>query len=407
MSHSHTRTLARTSTAGAIGGSQAHSATARPVAPPAPAGSPPLHLRGVLLPQAEQVDLWTADGRICLDPVPDAAELGSGYWVAPGLVDAHCHVGLGVEHGVLASPEEAERQAITDRDAGTLLIRDAGSPTDTHWMDARPDLPRIIRAGRHIARPRRYIRDLAVEIDPEQLVAEVERQARAGDGWVKLVGDWIDRAQGDLAPLWPQDVAARAIQRAHALGARVTAHCFAEQSAAELVAAGIDGIEHGTGLSDEVIDEMARRQVALVPTMVNLENFPSIAAAGEAKYPTYAAHMRALHARRLDVLRHAREAGVPIYAGTDAGSTLPHGLIGREIELLCQIGDAGFALGAASWRAREWLGRPGLTEGAPADLVVYDADPIAHPQVVNHPRFVVLGGVIRGGDFPSGEFLAE
>ena len=363
--------------------------------PPASPATPPLHLRGILLPRADEADIWMADGRIRLEPVADAHDLGSGYWIAPGLVDAHCHVGLGVEHGVFASPEEAERQAITDRDAGTLLIRDAGSPIDTHWTDGRADLPRIIRAGRHIARPRRYIRDLAVEIDPDQLVAEVERQARAGDGWVKLVGDWIDRSQGDLAPLWPQDVAAQAIARAHAMGARVTAHCFGEQSVAELVAAGIDGIEHGTGLSDDVIDEMARRQVALVPTMVNLENFPSIAASGEAKFPVYAAHMRALHARRLDVLGHAREAGVPIYAGTDAGSTMPHGLIGREIELLCQIGDAEFALGAASWRARDWLGRPGLTDGAPADLVVYDADPIAHPRVVNHPRLVILGGVVR------------
>ncbi|MGL5927354.1 MAG: amidohydrolase family protein, partial [Dermatophilaceae bacterium] len=47
---------------------------------------------------------------------------------------------------------------LVDRDAGTLLIRDAGSPSDTRWIDDREDLPRVIRAGRHIARTRRYIR---------------------------------------------------------------------------------------------------------------------------------------------------------------------------------------------------------------------------------------------------------
>ena len=156
----------------------------------------------------------------------------------------------------------------------------------------------------------------------------MEEQVKRGDGWVKLVGDWIDRDRGDLAPLWPADIAKAAIDRAHELGARVTAHCFEEQSVAELVEAGIDGIEHGTGLSDPVIEQMAERQVALVPTLVNLENFPDIAASGEAKFPAYAAHMRALYASRYDVLGRAREAGVPIFAGTDAGGTMAHGLIG-------------------------------------------------------------------------------
>ena len=53
---------------------------------------------------------------------------------------------------------------------------------------------------------------------PTELVAEVERQAARGDGWVKLVGDWIDGDIGDLMPLWPTDVAEAAITRAHELG---------------------------------------------------------------------------------------------------------------------------------------------------------------------------------------------
>ena len=67
----------------------------------------------------------------------------------------------------------SEKQALTDRDAGTLLIRDAGSPSDTRWIDDREDLPKIIRAGRHIARTRRYIRNYAHEIEPDDLVAYV------------------------------------------------------------------------------------------------------------------------------------------------------------------------------------------------------------------------------------------
>jgi len=353
------------------------------------------HLNGVVLPGTEPVDLWIRDGVISAEPVGGAESLGSGLWIMPGLVDAHCHIGLGSTGAV--DRATAEEQAITDRNSGVLLVRDAGAPADTHWIDERNDLPRIIRAGRRIARPKRYLRNFAVEIDPDEMVTEVERQALAGDGWVKLVGDWIDRDAKDLRPLWPADKAREAIERAHQVGAKVTAHCFAEQSVAELVEAGIDCIEHGTGLSDPVIAQMAERGVGLVPTMTNLENFPVFAAAGEAKFPDYAAHMLALHASRFEVLGAAMDAGVQVYAGTDAGGTLVHGRIAEEAELLAKLGGVEFALGAISWRAREWLGAPGLQEGAPADLVVYRDDPRTRLAVLHTPALVMLRGELYSG----------
>ena len=131
-------------------------------------------------------------------------------------------------------PEVAAAQATTDRDAGTRLIRDAGCPADTQWIDDREDLPRIVRAGRHIARTRRYIRGYAHEIEPAELVAHVRMEARRGDGWVKFVGDWIDRDTGDLAPCWPREALVEAVAAAHEEGARTTAHCFGEQSLHDL-----------------------------------------------------------------------------------------------------------------------------------------------------------------------------
>lgn len=145
--------------------------------------------------------------------------------------------------------------------------------------------------------------------------------------------------------------------------ARITAHCFDERNVTELVDAGIDGIEHGTGLDDDTIATMAERGVALVPTLFNIETFPEIAAAAGGKFPVYAAHMRALHARRFETIGKAVDAGVPVYAGTDAGVSLPHGILPNELDLLAKVGGAEFALGAASWRAREWLGEDALGEG--------------------------------------------
>lgn len=362
----------------------------RRFAPGAP--KPRLHLQGTVLPGGEVRDLWVADGLIRLTPVAEATTICRNAYLMPGFVDAHCHVGLD-SHGAVPR-EETEAQALIDRDAGALLLRDCGQPGDTRWMDQVEDLPQMVRAGRHIARPRRYIRGYAAEIEPDDLVAEVERQAARGDGWIKLVGDWIDRATGDLAPLWPAEQVTAAIARAHELGCRVTAHHFGEEGLETYIQAGIDGIEHGTGLTEKTIALMAERDVALVPTMVNLENFPGIAAAGEEKFPDYAAHMRALYARRRETFGACLDAGVRIYAGTDAGGTVPHGLIGQELALLGEIGGAEFALGAGSWRAREWLGHSGIADGAPADLVVFQADPRTDLGILRAPLRVILRGQV-------------
>ena len=119
------------------------------------------------------------------------AETVASGWIVPGLVDAHCHLGLD-DFGAVGD-EETEQQAIDDRDGGALLIRDAGSAADTRWIHDRDDLPRLIRCGRHIGRTQRYIRNYAHEVEPDQEPVPAALEARAGDGWIKLVGDWIDR----------------------------------------------------------------------------------------------------------------------------------------------------------------------------------------------------------------------
>ncbi|MBT8225230.1 MAG: amidohydrolase family protein [Dactylosporangium sp.] len=357
-----------------------------------------LHVRGIVLPDDTVRDLWLVGDRVTLRPVPAATTVADGGFVLPGLVDAHCHIGIARGPAPVTSLEQARALALTDRDAGVLTIRDAGSPFPYPSFDHDEDLPRLVRAGRHIAPVKRYLRGLGVEVTAADLCAEAVRQAHAGTGWIKLVGDWIDRGVGDLAPAWDTDAMAKAVAAAHEAGAKVCAHVFAEESVAALVRAGIDSVEHGTGLSETDIDEMARRGTALVPTMINVETFGEIAASGEARFPTYAAHMRAMHARFPSVVAAANEAGVPIYVGTDAGGGIDHGLAAREMLLLHRR--AGMApeavLRAGSWGARAWLGFPGLVEGGLGDLVVYDADPRRDLRTLLNPRRIILRGrVVR------------
>jgi imidazolonepropionase-like amidohydrolase len=352
---------------------------------------PALRVRGLGLPDGEPVEWWVVNGTLSAEPVANADTVFDGGWILPGLVDAHCHVGLGP--GGPTDLGEAISQARIERDAGALLLRDAGSPIDTRSLDDHDDLPRIIRAGRHLSRPKRYLPNLPIDLEDEsQLPDAIAEQARRGDGWVKLVGDWIDRGIGDLAPLWSDDVLVAAIDAAHAEGARVTAHVFGEDALPGLINAGIDCIEHGTGITDDVIAMMLEHGTALVPTLINIENFPGIADAAS-KYPTYAKHMRDLYASCRDRVGAAHDAGVRIYAGTDAGGMIAHGRIADEVEALGGIGmSPTAALGAACWDARTWLGRPALEHGASADLVCYADDPRRGADVLDHPALVILRG---------------
>jgi imidazolonepropionase-like amidohydrolase len=352
-----------------------------------------LKFAGPVLPDGEPRELYVVGSRVTYEKQPGVQTTASG-WIVPGLVDAHCHLGLG-PHGAVPD-EETEQQAVADRDSGALLVRDCGSPSDTRWVQDRQDLPRLIRAGRHLARTRRYLRGYAHEVEPAELATYVVAEAQRGDGWIKLVGDWISRDTGDLEPSWDAAAVADAIAAAHEHGARVTAHVFGESALPALINAGIDCIEHGTGLGPDLVEEMVRRGTALVPTVKQLDNFPEFAAAGAERFPGYATHMLELHRRRRETIMAAYDAGVAIYAGTDAGGSLPHGGIAEEVIELAAYGmTADDALGAASWRARDWLGwNATLAEGAPADFVVFDRDPLEDLTVLRTPSRVVLRGVI-------------
>src|SRR3954454_7498758 len=293
-----------------------------------------LHVRGTVLPDGEVRDLWLVGDRVTLEPVAGAETISDGGFVLPGLVDAHCHLGIAYGAKPIESLDQARELAATDRDAGVLALRDAGWPYPHPELSTESGIPRLARAGRHVARPRCSLRHIGIEVDATEVAATVTAQAKAGTGWVKLVGDWIDRSVGDLAPSWDAATMAAAVDAAHAAGARAAVHTFSEEGVEIMVRAGVDSVEHGTGLSLDLIDEMARRGTALVPTMINIRTFGEIAELARDRFPGYADHMLALRDRFPSVVRAAHEAGVPIYLGTDAGGGIQHGLQAEEMAIL-------------------------------------------------------------------------
>ncbi len=354
----------------------------------------PLHLRVVWLPDDTVRDVYVDGDRITFEPdgalLRDAVTVATKGFALPGLVDAHCHIGIRRGASPIESLDEARTLARADRDSGVLAIRDAGSPYPYPELVGEDGIPRLIRAGHHIAASRRYLRGIGLECEPHEVVGALARQAKLGDGWVKLVGDWIDRDRGDLAPSFEPDVLTAAIHAAQAEGAKVAVHTFSEDAVACVVEAGVDSVEHGTGLAPDLLDRMAARGIALVPTMINIETFDDIAAGADAKFPRYADHMRRLKQGFPEVVRAAWEAGVPVYLGTDAGGGIDHGLAAEEMHLLHEKAGipAADVVAMSSWKSRAWLGLPPDL----GDVVVYDRDPRADLSATREPALIILRG---------------
>jgi len=144
-------------------------------------------------------------------------------------------------------------------------------------------------------------------------------------------------------------------------------------------------------LDPGLLPQMARQGIALTPTLsVITESLAEVRQRpGSPRKDWYLAGAT-VHGQ---LAAAAAEAGVTILAGTDSR---PCGRVIGEVRALAEAGvPVHQAIGAASWAARSYLGMAGLTEGAPADAVIYDADPRRDLSQLAAPRAVILRGQIR------------
>lgn len=315
-------------------------------------------------------------------------------FIVPGMVDAHCHIGYSSSGPV--SPEEMIRQSALTLASGVTLVRDCGVPVDNSCVN---DLvgPRLIRCGRHVARPKRYMRDLPLDVeDQRELPRVLANMAGRCDGWVKIVGDWIDRSGGadaDLMLLWDPSVLREAVAAVHEAGARIAVHAFSHRVIDSLIEAGVDDIEHGSGIDADQASEIAARGIAVTPTLRQVELFADFAAQAGTKYPVYAATMQRMYDTRVEHFQMLLDADILLLQGTDAGGYQEHGSIAGELDLWSRWGASSQALiDASTWVSLRYLGRPGLVEGSDADLLILDDDPRADPLALARPISVYIGG---------------
>lgn len=336
------------------------------------------HVRAVPLPDGtEPIDLWIAGGRLHADPVSGARDLPGG-WVAPGLVDAHVHLTFQTHHRLDLKPGE-DLVAIhlgLQRDAGVLAVRDVASLPGTD-LRGRPG---VVACGPILAPPDFFIPSLYVGTPAGDAVAAARAHVRDGWPWLKLIADYpVDG--NPMAPRlgYPLELVAEIVAAAHEEGGRVAAHVMGD-IVADVVRTGVDSIEHGTWADEKAVREMAERGTAWTPTLTTVLRHVG-------GLEDHVPPVREMLGRQRRTLPLAAQLGVTVMAGTDEE---PHGSLAEEVAALARFGlEPAQAIAAATTAPRACLGLPGLEDGAPADLVTFDADPREDLAVLARPAAIV------------------
>ncbi|HUG32162.1 MAG TPA: amidohydrolase family protein [Acidimicrobiia bacterium] len=320
--------------------------------------------------------------------------IGAGMWALPGLADAHAHLAaaeLNYQPGVLDDAIDRARHALA---AGVTLVLDKGWTDDVtiRLIDVLDELerPEIEAAAEIVAAKGGYYPDFAIEVSPDDLPSTVTTQARAGAGWVKLIGDWPRSEVGPVANFDESDLRI-AVDRAEAAGARVAIHTMAREVPSAAVRAGVHSIEHGMFLEEEDLDALAGRGGMWVPTVLRCE--ATRAQLGEASRGGKLFTQGLERLRRL--LPLALEAGVRVLAGTDLVGT-PADVAAEAIRLRDYGLSAAQVVEAVSTSVFIATGRSAVfEEGTPANAVLFAVNPIESPDVLAHPSLVIrLGGLV-------------
>jgi len=334
----------------------------------------------------------------------------SGKTIIPGLIDCHthfCSVATSMDDSVDLPPKSYDvckstlygvENAKRWLNAGVTTVRDIGCKHRGIFalreeIEAGRILgPTLILGGRIITQSGRS-GSFGVAADGANEVRRAARQdLGAGAEWVKVYASGGGSASRLRDPwdVWmtTEEIAA-ACDEAHSKGMKAAAHAVNAESAMRCVKAGIDSIEHGVLLDDEVLEAMRKHNVYYCPTAYYYHirgEHPSIPEWIRKRIST-----ELLHVQR-QCVKKASEIGVKLVAGTDMGAPSEEGLsepdaLAQELMLRVKYGLSPMHVLMSSTRtAAEMLGvkdKVGtLEKGKLADVVVVEGDPLKSMEAV-------------------------
>lgn len=236
---------------------------------------------------------------------------------------------------------------------------------------------------------------------PDEVMKGVREQVKAGADFIKMVADGSTTTGSNRPPAQQLTTAEMraGVDVAHRLGKTVTAHAVSRNGVREALDAGVDGIEHGYDLPEDLITTMVDRGTWLVPT---LSVHGAIVRRGpEAGWSRERlANSERVLGMALCSLGRAFRSGVNVACGSDAGSPFNfHWEIVPELRLLCEAGlTPGEAIEAAARKAASAIGAQDelgtLETGKIADVILVDGDPLRDVGVLEHIRKVIKDGVL-------------
>jgi imidazolonepropionase-like amidohydrolase len=367
---------------------------------------------------AEHRSVLIDDARIVWVGAPDraprealsATEIdGRGRTLTPGLIDAHVHLSWDGTADMAAETEgltdrlareKAARNLRRHLAAGVTTVRDLGAASTVICDVARdPGVVSVIAAGRALTAPGGHGKGMfAVEVSgSEAMRAAVREQVAAGAGFIKLVatGGVVTPGIGVDFTAYSQEEQDAAVDEAHRLGVGVAAHAHGAEGIERAVRAGVDSVEHGSQISEDLASEMKRRGTfhvgTILPGRVMLDHAHEI--------PDYAAaKSREIAPAREASFRRTARLGVRHAAGTDAGTPFNvHGALPQELAYMVEWGMAPIeTMRAATLNGAELLrvaDAGAIEPGMRADLVMYEGNPCDDIAVVAEPEVVWSGGV--------------
>ena len=354
----------------------------------------------------------------------------TGAFVMPGWIDMHVHIGgqlspdSFVEEFTL-EPADLALRAVPYAErtlmAGFTTVRDLGTDHGVAQSirravaEGRIAGPRIFTAGKSLATtgghadPTNGVNsELRGDPGPEDGVVNglddaykaVRARYKEGSDLIKITatGGVLSQASSGQNPQFTEAEIAAIVEAAEDYGYRVAAHAHGAEGMRRAVAAGVDSIEHGTFMSDEVMELMKEKGTWYVPTIS-----AGVFVAEQSEVEGYFSEVvrpkaAAIGPQIADTFARAYRTGVPIAFGTDTGVS-PHGDNWREFVYMVEAGMPAMeaivsATRSAAVLLNEWENLGSIEPGKYADIIAVPGDPREDVDEFGRVHFVMKGGEV-------------
>lgn len=349
--------------------------------------------------------------------------------VLPGLIDMHVHL-----EGETREDEELDMFTLNPEDvafrsvvfarrtlyAGFTTVRDlGGSGVNTALRNAINqgliEGPRIFSAGKSIATTgghadptNAFRRDLmgdpgpaeGVINGPDEARKAVRQRYKDGVDLIKITatGGVLSLAKDGSGPQFTDAELQAIVETARDYGMHVAAHAHGAEGMRRAVRAGITTIEHGTMMTDDIMDLMIQKGTYYVPT-ISAGQFVADKAKEEGYFhPLVVPKALEVGPQIQRTFAKAYKRGVKIAFGTDSGVG-PHGQNAREFGYMVDAGmPPSEAIRSATVTNAAILGMAdelgALEPGKYADIIAVSGNPLENIRVLEHVVFVMKNGVV-------------